>query len=203
MQDTKEYILRIAFGLFLQKSFKEVTMKDIVDKTGLSKGAFYHYFESKEQLFQEIIDMFLFTIMKKGFSNLPENSFEGFYKGYLHTVSTTIKEMRADEKYLNDGDPSAGYNFYNLINDAIKLFPQMKTKIVEMESFELQNWTNAVSDARKRGEIRSAMMDEQIAKIFIYTNDGVGMRLLMEGKADALEPELLKLWNAFYTDLKA
>ncbi|MDR1171774.1 MAG: TetR/AcrR family transcriptional regulator [Bacteroidales bacterium] len=28
--------------------YKEVAMKDIVDNAGLSKGAFYHYFDSRE-----------------------------------------------------------------------------------------------------------------------------------------------------------
>ena len=54
---SKEHILITAFSLFLQKSFKEVTMKEIVKETGLSKGAFYHYFESKEQLFLELLQL--------------------------------------------------------------------------------------------------------------------------------------------------
>ena len=33
-------------------------MKEIVEKTGLSKGAFYHHFSSKEILFKEIVLMF-------------------------------------------------------------------------------------------------------------------------------------------------
>ncbi len=58
MSDTKAHILMVSLKLFLQKNFKEVTMKEIVEETGLSKGAFYHYFESKEKLFYEIIDYF-------------------------------------------------------------------------------------------------------------------------------------------------
>ena len=63
MNQTKEHIITVACELFLQKSFKEVTMKEIVKQTGLSKGAFYHYFESKEQLFQEVLDFFLNNVM--------------------------------------------------------------------------------------------------------------------------------------------
>jgi AcrR family transcriptional regulator len=36
----------------MQKGYKEVTMKDIVDNAELSKGAFYHYFDSKEKVFK-------------------------------------------------------------------------------------------------------------------------------------------------------
>jgi len=45
MNDTREHILKVAFNLFLLKSYKEVTMAELVEKTGMSKGAFYHYFK--------------------------------------------------------------------------------------------------------------------------------------------------------------
>ena len=57
MKDTKEHILMIAGQLFLQKSFKEVTMQEIVKETGLSKGAFYHYFTGKDELFLEVLNI--------------------------------------------------------------------------------------------------------------------------------------------------
>ena len=56
MSETKEHILKVSFLLFLQKNFKDVTMNEIVEKTGMSKGAFYHYFKSKEELFEDIIN---------------------------------------------------------------------------------------------------------------------------------------------------
>ncbi|MGD8401904.1 MAG: TetR/AcrR family transcriptional regulator, partial [Bacillota bacterium] len=62
ISDSKKHIIDVSFGLFLQKSFKEVTMQEIVAKTGMSKGAFYHYFESKEQLFLEVINHFTSSI---------------------------------------------------------------------------------------------------------------------------------------------
>jgi AcrR family transcriptional regulator len=46
MSDSRTHILETAANLFMQKSYKEVTMKEIVDKTGLSKGAFYLHFRS-------------------------------------------------------------------------------------------------------------------------------------------------------------
>ena len=63
MTKTKEYIMDVALKLFLQKNFKEVTMKEIVEKTGLSKGAFYHYFKSKEKFFLEVINNFFSSVM--------------------------------------------------------------------------------------------------------------------------------------------
>ena len=54
--NTKEHILNVSFDLFLQKSFNEVTLKNISENTGMSKGAIYYYFETKEQIFLEIVN---------------------------------------------------------------------------------------------------------------------------------------------------
>ncbi|MFH0989670.1 MAG: helix-turn-helix domain-containing protein [bacterium] len=84
MSDSKEHILKASFCLFLHKSFKEVTMNEIVKAIGLSRGAFYHYFESKEQLFVEVINTFFFEKMMIDYSRLSQNSlWDNFYKELL------------------------------------------------------------------------------------------------------------------------
>ena len=77
MKETKEHILRESCALFLQKSFKEVTMKEIVKTTQMSKGAFYHYFKNKEQIFLEIVDSIYSTVIDidyKSFSRVRSRS---------------------------------------------------------------------------------------------------------------------------------
>ncbi len=58
MTDTKDHILRTAFSFFIKKSYKAVTMSDLEKATGLTKGAFYHYFKSKEEIYIEVIDKY-------------------------------------------------------------------------------------------------------------------------------------------------
>lgn len=55
---TKQEIRDAAYRLFAEKGFKEVTMKDICERTGLSRGGLYRHYESTGQIFQEIIDTF-------------------------------------------------------------------------------------------------------------------------------------------------
>lgn len=50
----KEAILVGAEKLFLQKGYDDTSIQDILDVLSLSKGGFYHYFESKEALLEEI-----------------------------------------------------------------------------------------------------------------------------------------------------
>lgn len=55
---TKQDIREKAYRLFAEKGFKDVTMKDICEQTGLSRGGLYRHYESTEQLFLEIINHF-------------------------------------------------------------------------------------------------------------------------------------------------
>ena len=46
----KEKILQTASELFLTKGYEKTSVQDILDALQLSKGGFYHYFESKQAL---------------------------------------------------------------------------------------------------------------------------------------------------------
>lgn len=52
---TKEKILKQAYRLFAEKGFKAVTMTDICEKTGLSRGGLYRYYSGTEQIFSDIL----------------------------------------------------------------------------------------------------------------------------------------------------
>lgn len=54
-QKTKEIILQKAYPLFANKGFKEVTMTDICDVTGLSRGGLYRHYSNTAEIFGEII----------------------------------------------------------------------------------------------------------------------------------------------------
>ena len=58
---TKELICSEAYKLFAEKGFKEVTMKDICEKTGLSRGGLYRHYSSTEAIFSHIINSLMQT----------------------------------------------------------------------------------------------------------------------------------------------
>lgn len=57
--ETRRLILNNAYALFAKKGFKEVTMKDICDCTGLSRGGLYRHYDSTKQIFAEILEELL------------------------------------------------------------------------------------------------------------------------------------------------
>jgi AcrR family transcriptional regulator len=48
-------ILDAAQSLFAQKGYEETTVNDILDRVGIGKGTFYHYFQSKEDALAGVI----------------------------------------------------------------------------------------------------------------------------------------------------
>ena len=53
---TKAAIRKAALVLFVQKGFKDVTMKDICEAAGLSRGGLYTHYGSTGQVFADIIN---------------------------------------------------------------------------------------------------------------------------------------------------
>lgn len=53
----KKYILETARKVFMEKGFKKVTMKDIVEACDISRGGLYLYFESTNQIFMEVLKL--------------------------------------------------------------------------------------------------------------------------------------------------
>lgn len=51
----KQYILDSARKVFSQKGFKDVTMKDIVEACDISRGGLYIYFNSTDEILEELL----------------------------------------------------------------------------------------------------------------------------------------------------
>lgn len=56
-EETVNLILDVAFRLFLEKGYEHTSIQDIIDQLGgLSKGAIYHHFKSKEEILMAVTD---------------------------------------------------------------------------------------------------------------------------------------------------
>lgn len=60
-EETVQKILDVSLKLFLEKGYEETTILDIVDNLGgLSRGAFYHHFKSKDEVLNALSDKMFF-----------------------------------------------------------------------------------------------------------------------------------------------
>lgn len=57
MNDRKQRVVKMAYQLFIDKGFQATSIQDILDYSGISKGTFYNYFSSKNELMKAIFKM--------------------------------------------------------------------------------------------------------------------------------------------------
>ena len=55
-QERRQEIVETARELFQKKSYESTTMQDIMNALGIAKGTIYHYFKSKEELLEAVVE---------------------------------------------------------------------------------------------------------------------------------------------------
>ena len=72
-ENRKNQILNAAFEVFVKKGYAKTTMDDIVVSSNLSKGALYHYYKSKKELFLSLIDHWEIYTFKDFYDKKSQN----------------------------------------------------------------------------------------------------------------------------------
>lgn len=90
--EKKQIIIEAALDEFTELPFNEASITSIVKKAGISRGSFYQYFESKENLYRYLVNYLylkhrkdLLNILIKHSGDLYESLVE-FYDGYIDEV---------------------------------------------------------------------------------------------------------------------
>lgn len=78
--DTKSRIIEAGIELFSQKGYEATSVQDICELAGVSKGAFFHYFPTKEAFFMEILDLWLNELSQK-------------ISGYIHNAESLYENL--------------------------------------------------------------------------------------------------------------
>ena len=64
MNERKKHVIEKAHQLFINKGFQSTSIQDILDYSGISKGTFYNYFSSKNELLIALFKM-IYTNLEK------------------------------------------------------------------------------------------------------------------------------------------
>ncbi len=62
--ERREQLLHISAAIFASKGYHRAHVSDIIDEAGVARGTFYLYFESKRQVFDELLKLFLGKLME-------------------------------------------------------------------------------------------------------------------------------------------
>jgi AcrR family transcriptional regulator len=98
----KHEFMMTAFELFYKKGYENTTINDIIDELGLTKGAFYHYFESKEDVIVAIARDFtdrVVQIIKKIFARTNLSAVEKMNMAFEAINEYKIKEGEWRHKF--------------------------------------------------------------------------------------------------------
>ncbi|MBQ1628704.1 MAG: TetR/AcrR family transcriptional regulator [Treponema sp.] len=93
---TKQKILEVAEKEFLEKGFTKATLRDIVKKAGVTVGAFYGYYTSKEEIFDDLVKEAadgLVSIHKSGLAEFKRYILEGNVEAFDSRSLEVFKEL--------------------------------------------------------------------------------------------------------------
>lgn len=57
-RNTRGRIINAAWALFYEQGYEDTTVEEIIERSGTSKGSFYHYFEGKDALLSSLAFLF-------------------------------------------------------------------------------------------------------------------------------------------------
>ena len=90
--DTKERILETALELFAQSGYLGTSMSDIAKELGITKGALYKHYTSKQEILNSIVErMNKMDYERAEEYEMPETEPDGFAEAYLQTPIEKIR----------------------------------------------------------------------------------------------------------------
>ena len=90
--NTKERILETALALFAQSGYLGTSMSDIAGELGITKGALYKHYTSKQEILGSIVErMNRMDYERAGAYEMPQTEPDGFAEAYMHTPTEKIR----------------------------------------------------------------------------------------------------------------
>ena len=192
MDNTKEFIIDEAFKLFLNHSYEAVSISDISKAIGFTKGALYHHFKNKEELFKSVIDKYVH--IHEFDADVDTISLEEYIELTVAQADKIIRHLFSFSLVFKP------INFMSLISDAFRHYPGYSELKGEFISNEIAKTKRVLENAIQRGEIRNDINPSLIATNFFSINMGLAGNLVRNNSIDdAIES--LKEQNAEFFKL--
>ena len=148
-ENRKNQILNAAFEVFVKKGYAKTTMDDIVLASKLSKGALYHYYGSKKELFLSLIDHWeIYTFKdfydKKSQDKKASDILRFFGENVINTLNEKkhayIAEIEFRAMSIQDAEIKKRSNI--LYDKLLKLFEKVVKKGIKDNEFKNLNVRN-------------------------------------------------------------
>jgi TetR/AcrR family transcriptional regulator, transcriptional repressor for nem operon len=160
MNDTKDYIVDQAYKLFLIHSYEAVTISDISKAIGLTKGALYHHFLSKEELFKAVVDKYLVIDMWD--KTVKCDSLHQFFEESIASTKRIISNTLVEKSTF------IPVNYISLLIDALRHYPGFENEKELFISSQIESIKSIMKAAVDSGEIRDDL-DIEITALNFYS----------------------------------
>ncbi|HRX31025.1 MAG: TetR/AcrR family transcriptional regulator [Bacteroidales bacterium] len=194
MNDTREYIIDKAYGLFLNRSYEAVSISEISKAIGFTKGALYHHFKNKEELFKAVIDKYLFIntldveAQKISLAEYINESIQ-----YAENIMSGI--MGNTENFMP-------INYISLFIDAIRHYPSFYKEKETLINGELEKIKVVLNNAVVSGEIRNDIDVTVTALNYISIMYGIASNLVQNNSLESAISVLKLQFDELYKLLK-
>lgn len=129
----QELLFRAAAARFGQYGYSETTMESIAEEAGVSKGTLYYYFDSKEELFFELllnwIEKFEDRWNESEGDKSPVEELEEFHR----VMMTTADEMASFGKLMLEfwANASRKNKLEDILNDLLREYREGIAEVIE------------------------------------------------------------------------
>ena len=156
---TRESIIHESYTLFAEKGFKQVTMKDVCEVTGMSRGGLYSHFSGTDKLFEAVLE----KITEENSMDFQREIEKGICAVEIleKALDCMEEEMRHPEESLS----IALYEYAETVNSDV-----MK----RLNGNAQDRWNKLIRYGIERGEFLEVNVDE-IVNVILYSYQGVRM----------------------------
>ncbi len=170
-QTVREEILQAAEDLFARKGYHETSMDDIVKESGLSKGAIYGYFESKQEIFLALSDRCM------------ESSLNAMRSVFSPNDSVSKKLEKSAEIHFDGIEESIEVCKINLewwieAPRIASLHHRLDSRYETTHKFIAE----MISEGIEKGEFRQDIDPDALSSIIQATIDGLSLHRAVTGK---------------------
>ncbi len=162
--ETRKQILNVAFMEVYEHGFQAVSVNDIIKKTTVTKGAFFHHFPTKNDLGYAIVDEVLagLTITKWV---QPLTAYKNPIQGILKNLKEKIDESTDEQLGL-------GCPLNNLVQEMSTVDPVFREKLNAVLEIWIQGVEKHLKRAQEGGYLNSEADTRQMAEFVVATHEG-------------------------------
>lgn len=186
----KRELFRVAFKMFILKSFDGVSIPDIEKATGFTRGTIFHYADTKLDLFRQVVEYYVLERqdIDRKIQVADDCTLRQFIDTYVKGVEQTMEtlhEIIGMDVPMRDCSRA----YLNMTSQVSVLLPEVHKAFLNAMAKEERLWMEVIARGVENGELRNDIQPAILAKIMMSLFYG---RAFQDSLIDGMEPKLLK-----------